>query len=33
MNLLRANKNESIDKSPGNLIWIAWVVRHVNIRP
>ena len=31
MNLLRANKNESVDKAPANSIWIAWVVRHVNI--
>ena len=31
MNLLRANKNESVDKAPANSIWTARVVRHVNI--
>ena len=31
MNLLRANKNESADKAPANSIWIARVVRDVNI--
>ena len=33
LNLLRANKNESLDRSLANSIWIAQVVRHVYITP
>ena len=31
INIFRTSKNECVDKSPANSIWIARVVRHVNI--